>query len=70
MSTADYLRRQAEACLRIARGCFDLAAAERMRHLAAELRAKADEGESENQLLVEPHLMGRDDPSNWRTDRS
>jgi hypothetical protein len=43
MVTAEYLRGQAEACVRIARACFDLTAAERLRHLAAELRAKADD---------------------------
>jgi hypothetical protein len=43
----DYLRRQADACLRIARGGFDLGTAERLRVLASELRAKADELEQE-----------------------
>ena len=41
--TSEYLRRQAQNCLRIARSCFDLASAERLRLMAAELNAKADE---------------------------
>jgi len=43
MITADFLRRQAENCLRIARSCFDLGSAERLRLMAVELHAKADE---------------------------
>jgi hypothetical protein len=45
MVAADYLRHQANACLRIARGCFDLATAARLRLMAAELKAKADESD-------------------------
>jgi hypothetical protein len=40
---SEYLRRQAQNCLRIARSCFDLASAERLRLMAAEFNAKADE---------------------------
>ena len=43
MLTAEFLRRQAENCLRIARTCFDLASAERLRLMAGELNAKATE---------------------------
>jgi hypothetical protein len=43
MLTPEFLRRQAENCLRIARTCFDLASAERLRLMAAELNAKATE---------------------------
>ena len=43
MITADFLRRQADNCLRIARSCFDLGSAERLRLMAVELHAKADE---------------------------
>jgi len=43
MITSDFLRRQAENCLRIARSCFDLGSAERLRLMAVELHAKADE---------------------------
>jgi hypothetical protein len=43
MITPDFLRRQAENCLRIARSCFDLGSAERLRLMAGELHAKADE---------------------------
>ncbi len=45
MLTPEYLRNQAENCLRIARTCFDLASAERLRLMAAELSAKAAEME-------------------------
>jgi hypothetical protein len=54
MVTADYLHRQAEACLRIGRTAFDLATAERLRLLAAELRAKANEVEEQAHEAVEP----------------
>jgi hypothetical protein len=60
MSSADYLRRQADACLRIARSCFDLTSAERMRLLAAELRAKAAEVEAQD--AVPNHIYDRE---NW-----
>lgn len=43
MLTPEFLRRQAESCLRIARGCFDLASAERLRLMASELNEKAAE---------------------------
>jgi hypothetical protein len=60
MLSADYLRRQADNCLHIARSCFDLASVERMRHLAGELKAKADE--IEKQDAVASHIFGRNDP--------
>jgi hypothetical protein len=43
MLTPEFLRRQAENCLRIARSCFDLTSAERLRLMAAEFNAKAAE---------------------------
>ena len=48
MLTPEFLRRQAENCLRIARSCFDLASAERLRLMAAELIAKAAEMEEQS----------------------
>ena len=48
MLSPEYLRRQAENCLRIARSCFDLASAERLRLMAAELNAKAVEMDEQN----------------------
>jgi hypothetical protein len=39
----DYLRKQANKCLSWARECFDLETATRLRLLAEEFRAKADE---------------------------
>ena len=49
MLTPEFLRRQAENCLRIARSCFDLTSAERLRLMAAELTAKAIEIEERQQ---------------------
>jgi len=43
---ADYLRVQARTCLTWARECFDLAAATRLRLMAEEFMAKADEIEA------------------------
>ncbi len=63
----DYLRRQAEICLRIARACFDLAAAERLRLMAADLSAKADE--AAEQVLIEPQMMSRNGNSNSHDER-
>jgi hypothetical protein len=61
MPLAEYLRRQAENCLRIARNCFDLSSAERMRLLANELKAKADE--IERQSNVDLVVFGRSSSS-------
>jgi hypothetical protein len=58
MSTAEFLHRQAESCLRIARTCFDLASAESMRRMATELNAKA--GELDKQDTMAAHWIGRD----------
>jgi hypothetical protein len=41
-----YLRKQAAACLEWSRSCFDLAMAQRLRLMAKEFVAKADEIES------------------------
>ncbi len=59
MRTSEYLRQQADNCMRIARAGFDLATAERLRHMAAELRAKADEIDAEDDRdgSVPPHMM-------------
>ena len=52
MPLAEYLRRQAQNCLRIGRNCFDLSSAERMRLLANELNAKAEEIERQENVDV------------------
>ena len=52
MPLAEYLRRQAQNCLRIGRNCFDLSSAERMRLLANELNAKATEIERQESVDV------------------
>jgi hypothetical protein len=41
--TSDYLRNQAKTCLTWARECFDLGTATRLRLMAEEFLAKADE---------------------------
>jgi len=41
--TSDYLRNQAKTCLTWARKCFDLATATRLRLMAEEFFAKAEE---------------------------
>ena len=57
MLTPEFLRRQADNCLRIARSCFDLASAERLRLMAAELNAKAAEmDEDKRQNRWQPTL--------------
>jgi hypothetical protein len=61
MQSADYLRRQAAACLLIARTCFDLTSAERLRHLAGELWAKAAEIERQHGHLGP--MLDRDEVS-------
>ena len=58
MPNVEFLRSQAANCLRIARACFDLTSAERMRLLATELKAKADELEKQKSLAA--HMNGPD----------
>lgn len=55
MLSAEYLRRQAEQCLRIARTCFDLAAATQLRVMAENLQAKAAELDEDSD--VSPYMM-------------
>ena len=59
MLTAEFLRRQAEDCLRIARTCFDLASAERLRLMAGELNAKATEMDDKERQKRWPHALER-----------
>lgn len=47
----DYLRQQAATCLRWASDCFDLGTATRLRLMAEEFMAKADEIEAKADLL-------------------
>jgi hypothetical protein len=63
MITAEFLRRQAENCLRIARSCFDLGSAERLRLMAVELHAKADEIDRRD---LRPQLTGQPSFQNER----
>ena len=61
--SSEFLRRQAENCLRIARTCFDLASAERLRLMAAELTAKAAEMEEQDRQNRYPPRMVARNPS-------
>jgi hypothetical protein len=63
MLTPEFLRRQAENCLRIARTCFDLASAERLRLMAAELTAKAAEMDENKRQDRWPRTMERNPSS-------
>ena len=63
MLTPEFLRRQAENCLRIARSCFDLASAERLRLMAAELNAKAAETDEQNRQDRRPRSVERNPSS-------
>ena len=67
MITAEFLRRQAENCLRIARSCFDLGSAERLRLMAVELNAKAEEIERRVDLRSRIATSGQ--PSFQNNDR-
>jgi hypothetical protein len=67
MPNAAFLHRQAETCLHIARTCFDLASAERLRRLASELKAKA--AEIEQRATITSHLIDRDGSHTAKTDR-
>jgi hypothetical protein len=51
MLTPEFLRRQADNCLRIARSCFDLASAERLRLMATELTTKAAEMDNNDRFM-------------------
>ncbi len=59
MMTPEFLRRQAENCLHIARSCFDLTSAERLRLMAAELNAKAAEMDEDKRQNRWPRVLER-----------
>ena len=63
MLTPEFLRRQAENCLRIARSCFDLASAERLRLMATELNAKAAEMDAQSRQDRRSHSIERNTSS-------
>ena len=68
--TAQFLRRQADTCIRVARQCFDLTASERLRIMASELRSKADEIEEEDEDRAIPgEMIHRNGSSNGETER-
>jgi hypothetical protein len=67
MPTPEFLRRQAENCLRIARNCFDLTSAERLRLMATEFQAKADEIDSARPF--QPHGFSSHSASSRHNDR-
>jgi hypothetical protein len=67
MLTPEFLRRQADNCLRISRSCFDLASAERLRLMAMELTTKAAEMDNNDRFMcpeAASHVLSsRDDDS-------
>jgi hypothetical protein len=65
MLSAEFLRRQADNCLRIARSCFDLTSAERLRIMAGELNAKAAEMDDQ----PPPYAIARNSASASSNDR-
>ena len=68
--TPEFLRRQADNCIRVARQCFDLTASERLRIMAGELRSKADEIEEENEDQTIPgEMIHRNGSSNGDAER-
>jgi hypothetical protein len=67
MLSTEFLRRQAENCLRIARSCFDLSSAERLRLMANDLNAKAEEIERERRYR--PHFLEPAEASSRDNDR-
>jgi hypothetical protein len=67
MLNAEFLRRQAENCLRIARSCFDLSSAERLRMIAHDLNAKANEIERDKRFR--PHFFEPSETSSRDNDR-
>lgn len=52
MIDAQYFRRRAQTCLRLARTCFDLSVAKELRLMAEDFAAKAAEIESEDEDLT------------------
>jgi hypothetical protein len=56
MPLSDYLRQQAATCQRLSWTTFDMATAERLRFLAADLRAKAEAVEDDGED-VRLHMM-------------
>jgi hypothetical protein len=58
----DYLRRQAATCLKWASDCFDLGTATRLRLMAEEFMAKADEIEANADLLSRMKAHAACDP--------
>jgi hypothetical protein len=67
MLNTEFLRRQADNCLRIARSCFDLSSAERLRLMAQELQAQADEIDRDRRFR--PHFFDQREASSRDNDR-
>jgi hypothetical protein len=62
-----YFRRQAEVLLALSRATIDLSIAARLRALAAEFRAKADE--LDDDVDLSPWQLGRNGSSSGDVDR-
>jgi hypothetical protein len=67
--TPEFLRRQADNCIRVARQCFDLTASERLRIMASELRDKADEIEEDEGQTIPGEMITRNGTSNGDSER-
>ena len=67
MLNTEFLRRQADSCLRIARNCFDLSSAERLRLIARIFQAKADEIDRDKRFR--PHFFEQPEASSRDNDR-
>lgn len=67
--TAEFLRHQADNCIRVARQCFDLTASERLRIMASELRSKADEIEEDEDQTIPGEMIKRNGSSNGESER-
>ena len=67
MLNTEFLRRQADDCLRIARNCFDLSSAERLRLMAQDLQAKANEIDRDKRFR--PHFFEQPEASSRDNDR-
>jgi hypothetical protein len=64
MLNSQFLRHQADNCIRIARSCFDLASAEHLRLMARELNDKAAEMDQEGRRDKSPSsFLGRSQSS-------
>jgi hypothetical protein len=63
-----FLRQQAELCIALSRSTFDLTVAGRLRALAKEFQAKADQWDDESDHMP-PHVFGHSGSPDSEMDR-